>query len=39
MGVHRSPLTAEDRRSRAALAYRQLWDEVCARLGLHPSPA
>lgn len=34
MGVHRSPLTAEAPRTRAGLAYRDLWSEVRERLAL-----
>jgi chromosome partitioning protein len=34
MGVHRSPVVTHAPGSRAAIAYRQLWDEVATRLGL-----
>jgi chromosome partitioning protein len=34
MGVHRSPVVTHAPGSRAALAYRQLWAEVTARLGV-----
>lgn len=34
MGVHRTPVTAEAPRSRAAAAYRALWAEVAERLGI-----
>ena len=40
MGTHRSPLAVFAPRSPAARAYRQLWDETVARLGLVlPHPA
>lgn len=34
MGVHRAPLVCYAPRSRAAVAYRALWDEVQTRLGI-----
>jgi chromosome partitioning protein len=34
MGVHRSPVVVDAPGSRAAIAYRALWEEVAARLGL-----
>lgn len=37
MGVHRSPVVNQAPRSRAAIAYRELWDEVTAHLDLTTS--